>query len=45
MWWDNNDIGMAPNNTKVKTTIILVILAQMGQIRTLLALTQSVDFD
>ena len=42
---DNNDLGMAPKTTEVRTTITPAILVQMGQVRNPSAFTQRIDVD
>ena len=45
MWWDNNDLGVAPKIAEVKTTITSAIFAQMGQVRSSSASIQGVDIE
>ena len=45
MPWDSNDLGVAPESTKVRTTITSSILAWTGQVRGPLASKQRVDVD
>lgn len=41
--WDKSNLVMAPETAKVRTSIISSILAQFGQVRCLVASTESLD--
>ena len=45
LWWDNNDLGVAPKTANVGITITSTILAQTGQVRSPLESTQRVNVD
>jgi hypothetical protein len=45
MPWNNNDLGVAPGIAEVKISIISLILARMGQVRSPCKFTQQCDVD
>ena len=43
MWWDNTNMGVARKTANVRTTIILSILSQVDQVKTLPAFKQKIN--